>query len=70
MKSVEKIAENKRWTNIREGIKLRSVINSKRMNEVSTYLGEIDMEGSFLSRRLIVHRHLGLKHALPGSSQW
>ena len=57
--------EQDQWHKIREGIKLRSVINSRRMNEISTYLGEIDMEGSFLSNRLIVSRHLGTRHILP-----
>ena len=70
MKKVDDTREKKKWRDIREGLKLRSIINSKRMNEVSTYLGEIDMEGSFLSRKLIIHRHLGLKHAFKNSAQW
>ena len=55
---------------IREGLKLRSVINSKRINDLSTYLGEIDMEGSFLSRKFIIQRHLGLKHLIPNAARW
>ena len=37
---------------------------------MSTYLGDIDMEGSFLSNKLIIHRRLGFKHILPGAGQW
>ena len=40
------------------------------MNEISTYLGDIDMEGSFLSSKLIISRHLGMKHVMPGMAQW
>ena len=53
--------------NIREGIKLRNVVASKRMNEVTTYMGDIDMEGSFLAKNLVINRMLGTKHILPGS---
>ena len=40
------------------------------MNEISTYLGEIDMEGSFLSNRLIISRHLGTRHVMPALARW
>lgn len=56
--------------NIREGLKLRNVVTSKRMNEVTTYMGDIDMEGSFLAKTLVINRMLGSKHILPGSAQW
>jgi len=46
------------------------VINSKRINEAAAYISDIDMQGSFLSNKLILYRHLGLKHVIPGSSQW
>lgn len=69
-KKLGNIATDQKWQNIREGLKLRSVINSKRMNEVSTCVGDIDMEGSFLSRKLFINRHLGMKHVMPKSGQW
>ena len=56
--------------NIREGLKLRNVVASKRMNEVTTYMGDIDMEGSFLAKTLVINRMLGTRHILPGSGQW
>ena len=40
------------------------------MNEVTTYMGDIDMEGSFLAKTLVINRILGSKHILPGSAQW
>ena len=67
---LEKIRVENQWKSIREGIKLRNVIASKRMNEVTTYMGDIDMEGSFLAKTLVINRILGSKHILPGSAQW
>ena len=67
---LEQIRTENQWMNIREGIKLRNVVTSKRMNEVTTYMGDIDMEGSFLAKTLVINRNLGLKHILPGSGQW
>ena len=69
-KILETIREEKKWENIREGMKLRNVIAAKRMNEVSTYMGDIDMEGSFLAKTLVINRILGTKHFAPGSGQW
>ena len=40
------------------------------MNEVSTYVSDIDMEGSFLAKTLVINRILGSKHMMPGSAQW
>lgn len=31
---------------------------------------DIDMEGSFLSRKLVIERNLGIKHVMPGMAQW
>ena len=33
-------------------------------------MGDIDMEGSFLAKTLIINRILGLKHLIPGSGKW
>lgn len=67
-KKLAEIRSDNQWINIREGMKLRHVIASKRMNEVSTYMGDIDMEGSFLAKTLVINRILGSQHILPGSA--
>lgn len=64
----QEIRNENQWTNIREGLKLRNVNTLKRMNDVGTYMGEIDMEGSFLAKTLIISRILGSKHIQPGSA--
>ena len=40
------------------------------MNEISTAMTDFAMEGSFLSRKLLIQRNLGIKHVLAGSAQW
>ena len=66
----DEIKKENQWMQIREGLKLRNVNTLKRMNDVGTYMGEIDMEGSFLAKTLIISRILGSKHLQPGSAQW
>lgn len=43
MASVKEIGEENQWTNIREGLKLKQVINSKKINEAAAYISDIDM---------------------------
>ena len=65
---LKKHANETKWSKIREGLKLRSIMNAKRMNEHNSYCGEIDMEGSFLSKKLVIHRQLGISHVMPGAA--
>ena len=51
-------------------MKLKNIQRAKAMNEVSTYMGDIDMEGSFLAKTLVINRELGAKHLMPGSGKW
>ena len=49
---------------IREGIKLRKIYQSVRMNDNSL------MSHSFDYRKLIIQRNLGFKRLIPGAGQW
>lgn len=69
-RNLTQVAQEHKWHQVREGLKLRSVVNAKRVNDLSTYLGEIDMEGSFLARKMIIQRNLAIRHVMPGSAQW
>jgi len=40
------------------------------MNEVTNFMGDIDMEGSYLASTLVFSRNLGMKHIMPGLAQW
>ena len=52
------------WKDIRKGIKLRNIINSKRLNEQNKiYCGTE-------AQKLVIQRHLGFKEIMPQSSQW
>ena len=57
-------AEQKKWKDIREGLKLKSIINSKRIFEVGQYGANVS------DQKLIIQRHLGFKDIMPGSQRW
>ena len=59
-------AETKQWKDIREGIKLRDIVQSKRMNDFGL---ELSGPGTQTSK-LIIQRHLGHKNLIPGAAQW
>ena len=40
------------------------------MNEITAYCNDVDMEGSFLSKKLIIRRNLSTRHVIPGVGQW
>lgn len=52
------------WRDIREGLKLRNIVQSMRINEQ----GEAQF-GSQMSK-LIIQRKLGFKELIPQSGQW
>ena len=59
-------SETKQWKDIREGIKLRDIVQSKRMNDV-----RLDLSGpGTQTSKLIIQRHLGHKTLIPGAAQW
>ena len=67
---LEKYVEDTTWMSVREGLKLRSVIQSKRISELATYLGDVGVDGTHLANKMIITRQLGLKHVMPGTGQW
>ena len=52
------------WKDIREGLKLREIVHSKRINEQNRI--DIDTE----KKTLVIQRHLGFKELLPLSAKW
>ena len=54
---------NLEWKELRAGLKLQSIVNSKRMNEIN-HASTFDM------RRCIISRHIGYKKMIPGAGQW
>ena len=64
LENQDAVTNAKEWHDIREGIKLRNIVQSKRLGEVS--LLSPGMENT----KLIIQRHLGHKSIIPGSSQW
>lgn len=48
------------WKELRAGLKLQSIVNSKRMNEI-VHARTFDM------RRCIISRHIGYKKMIPGA---
>lgn len=55
--------EKEHWKDIRAGLKLQSIINSKRMNELS--------HPNVINRQTcIITRHIGYKVMIPGAGQW
>lgn len=76
-KDVEK--EHQKMKKIRQGLKLRNVVASKRMNQLNqTELMRPALfeetspteATSSESSKLIIQRHLGYKTMIPGSGQW
>ena len=49
---------------LREGIKLRNILGSVRINELGHH------EASFNSQKLLIQRHLGLKEIIPFAGLW
>ena len=47
------------WKNIRAGLKLRNIVQSKRMNELG-------LQSGIKESKLIIQRHLGYKEMQPG----
>lgn len=58
------VAVTKQWKDIREGIKLRNIVQSKRINDFGIDLPRLE------SSKLIIQRHLGHKNLIPGAGQW
>ena len=56
--------KTKEWEDIRQGLKLRNIVQSMRMNDNNMLLGSGD------SQKLIIQRHLGHKELIPFSAQW
>ena len=54
---------NKQWHELREGLKLQSIVNSKRMNE-------INFPTALDKKTCIITRHIGMQKFIPGSGQW
>ena len=59
----EPVDPNKEWKELRAGLKLQSIISSKRMNEVIH-------ASTFEKKRCIITRHIGQKQIIPGAGQW
>ena len=62
-KPTEPVDPNKEWKELRAGVKLQSIIHSKRMNE-HVHTSVID------KKTCIITRHVGAKKLIPGSGQW
>ena len=59
-------AETKQWQDIRDGIKLRDIVQSKWMNDI-----RLDLSGpGTQTSKLIIQRHLGHNNLIPGAAQW
>ena len=58
-------ADQMLWKNIREGLKLQDIVQSKRINEQN----KIDYSNRY-HHTLILQRHLGFKELLPMSHKW
>ena len=55
--------EREHWKDLRAGIKLQSIVNSKRMNEL--------IHPNVINKKTcIITRHIGYKKMIPGSGQW
>ena len=55
----------KQWSDIRMGLKLRNIVQSMRLNDVSQ-----QMMPGMEWRKCIIQRQLGHKEIMPGSAQW
>ena len=53
------------WKDIRAGLKLRNIVQSMKINDLSAQL----MPGMELEK-CIIQRHLGHKDMMPGAAQW
>ena len=51
------------WGDIREGLKLRDIIQSKRINDIMKF-----SDGG--SHKLVIQRQLGYKELVPQSGRW
>jgi hypothetical protein len=59
----EPVDPNKEWKELRAGLKLQSIVHSKRMNEV--------VQPTLIEKKkCIITRHLGYKTMIPGAGQW
>lgn len=55
--------ESKKWRDLRQGLRLRNIVNSKRMNEIG-------LSSGYERKKLIIQRHLNLQKVIPKSAQW
>mmetsp|Transcript_36586 Transcript_36586/g.48028 ORF Transcript_36586/g.48028 Transcript_36586/m.48028 type:complete len:93 (+) Transcript_36586:136-414(+) len=62
--NIPRHAEQLLWKDIRQGLKLREIVYSKRINEQNK------IEFTTSDQTLIIQRHLGFKELLPMSGKW
>ena len=74
--------ENEKWKKIRQGLKMRSIVQSQRMNVLNQSQlirpalfdekNDIETAGNVINdgQKMIIQRHLGYKAMQPGAGQW
>lgn len=58
----DSFAKSKEWQDIRAGLKLRNIVQSMRMNDMTLLMPGVE------AGKMIIQRQLGHKELIPGSA--